>query len=93
MNPDVFSGWTGTNKWVGFWDDEDSRKIDQMFDDLAKTVGFEKRYQKFEKLQEFYIDVVPFIKLGDSKRLQIGHKSLKGFESAPSPVFFNVWLE
>jgi peptide/nickel transport system substrate-binding protein len=91
--PDVFGGWTGTNKWIGFWDDEDSRKMDQLFDDLAAPLDHAKRFQQFEKLQEFYWDVVPILKLGDAHRLQMVSKRVRGFENTVHPIFANVWLE
>jgi ABC-type transport system substrate-binding protein len=91
--PDVYAGWTGTNRWIGKWDDEDSHRIDKMFDDLARTTNHEERFRMFEKIQGFHADIVPIIKLGEANRLQILHKRLKGFESATMPAFFNVWLD
>jgi peptide/nickel transport system substrate-binding protein len=91
--PEVYAGWVGTNKWIGFWDDEDSRKIDAMFDDLSKTVRHDQRFQKYEKLMEVYMDVTPIIKIGEANRLQILHKRVKGFESTTWPVFYNVWID
>ncbi len=91
--PDVYAGWVGTNKWIGFWDDEDSHKIDRMFEEMARTVRQDQRFQQYEKLMEFYMDVAPIIKIGEANRLQIVNKRVRGFESTTWPVFYNVWIE
>ena len=91
--PDVWGAWVGTNKWVGFWDDEDSRKMDALWNELSSTTDHGKRVKIFETIQEFYWDVNPYVTIGDGGRLDLLSKRMKGFEATPFPGFWNVWLE
>ncbi|MCT4584621.1 MAG: ABC transporter substrate-binding protein [Peptostreptococcaceae bacterium] len=92
-DPQVQSAWTGTNKWISNWNDEDSKEMDEIFKRMMKETNFEKRY---EIVKEFYNktwESVPYINTVDYSRLHITNKALKNYHNGCQPFFWNTWLE
>jgi peptide/nickel transport system substrate-binding protein len=92
-DPIVYGAWMGTNKWIGNWDDEDSAKMDDIFERMAVEVDFDKRYEIVEEWHEAFYEYVPYVKVLYFNELAVNHISLKGYEPFPYHVFFNTWLE
>ncbi len=92
-DPQVYEAWMGTNKWIGNWDDEDSRKMDDIFQRMQKETDFDKRYQIVKEWQEAVFEYVPYVKIMYFSEFHLGRKSLKGFQLFPRFIFFNTWIE
>jgi peptide/nickel transport system substrate-binding protein len=92
-DPQVYGAWMGTNKWIGNWDDEDSRKIDDIFMRMQRETDTDKRYEIVKEWYEAFFEYVPYVKLYYSNTLHLGHNSLKGFESFTRWHFHNCWIE
>lgn len=94
MNPDpqVFQPWTGTDGWITRWDDEESRKMDAIFDRMMVEIDYNKRY---EIVKEFYAEfwkTVPYIKVFNDRRLYGIRDDLEGYAGYGQPFFWNVWM-
>lgn len=92
-DPQVYGAWMGTNKWIGNWDNEDSKKMDAIFEKMLSETDYTKRHAIVAEWHEYFYESVPYVKLFDFKQLRIAHKSLKGYENFAFHTFFNVWLE
>lgn len=92
-DPQVYGAWMGTNRWIGRWDDEKSREMDQIFAAMLVETDYEKRYEIVEDWHQAFYEYVPYIKLYDFKQLRLAHHSLQNFSSFPFPTFFNVWID
>lgn len=95
MNPDpqVFGPWTGTNGWITNWDDEDSRRMDEVFDRMLSEVDYEKRYKIVQEFYSEFWSSLPYIKVFNDKRLYGINEKLNGYAAYGQPFFWNVWLE
>ncbi len=91
-DPQVYQAWMGTNKWIGNWDDEDSRKMDAIFEEMLITTDLDARYDVVAEWQNAFYDYVPYVKLYDFKQLRLTHPSVQGYSNFVHPTFFNVWL-
>lgn len=91
-DPQVYQAWMGTNKWIGNWDDEDSRTMDAIFEDMMRETDPEARYTIVSHWQDAFYEYVPYIKLYDFKQLRLAHSSLQGYANFVHPTFFNVWI-
>jgi peptide/nickel transport system substrate-binding protein len=83
----------GTNKWIGNWDDADSRRIDEIFARMELEPDFDKRKEIVREWQEAFFELVPYVKLYYFNALHAGNKSLRGFQTFMRMTFFNCWLE
>ncbi len=92
-DPIVYGAWMGTEKWIGNWDDDDSRIIDDIFERMATEVDYNKRYEIVEEWHDAFYEYVPYIKNFFFNELALTHESLKGYEPFQFHVFFNTWLE
>jgi peptide/nickel transport system substrate-binding protein len=92
-DPQVYGAWMGTNKWIGNWDDADSRRIDEIFARMELEPDFDKRKQIVREWQEAFFELVPYVKLYYFNALHAGHESLQGFQPFMRVTFFNCWLE
>lgn len=92
-DPIVYGAWMGTDKWIGNWDDEDSAKMDDLFERMAVEVDFDKRYEIVKEWHDAFYEYVPYVKVNFFNELAVSHISLKGYEPFPYHVFFNTWLE
>lgn len=95
MNPDpqVFEPWTGTDGWITNWDDEDSRKMDEIFERMVSEIDYEKRYEIVQEFYDEFWESVPYLKIFNDKRLYGINEDLKGYTAYGQPYFWNVWLE
>lgn len=94
MNPDpqVFEPWTGTNGWITNWDDDDSKKMDEIFDRMVSEIDYNKRYEIVKEFYDEYWKSVPYIKVFNDKRLYGIQDNLKGYAGYGQPFFWNVWI-
>ncbi len=92
-DPQVYGAWMGTKKWIGNWDDEDSRKIDEIFARMQRETDFDKRKEIVKEWYDAFFELVPYVKLYYSNSLHVAHKSLKGFELFTRWHFHNCWIE
>jgi len=92
-DPQLYEAWMGTNKWIGNWDDEYSRKIDDIFERMQREVDYDKRYEIVKEWQEAFYEYAPYIKIDYFSEIHLGHRSLKGYQSFPRFIFFNCWIE
>ncbi|CBH20217.1 Related to oligopeptide ABC transporter, oligopeptide-binding protein [Acetoanaerobium sticklandii] len=94
MNPDpqVFEPWTGTNGWITNWDDEDSRRIDEIFSRMEKEMDYDKRYKIVQEFYNEFWETLPYIKVFNDKRLYGIKDNLKGYAGFGQPYFWNVWI-
>jgi len=92
-DPQAFGAWMGTNKWIGFWDDEQSRKMDEIFQRMGKEIDYNKRYKIVEEWNRAFYEYAPYILVDYFSELHLGHKSLKGYQPLPYFFFFNCWIE
>ncbi|WXR61591.1 ABC transporter substrate-binding protein [Peptostreptococcaceae bacterium AGR-M142] len=92
-DPQVQHAWTGTNKWISNWDDEDSKTMDEIFARMIEETDFDKR---FEIVKEFYDktwESVPYMNLLDYSRMHVKNNKLKGYRNIFKPCFWNTWIE
>lgn len=92
-DPQIHQGWTGTNKWILNWDDQDSKKMDQIFARMMKETDYESRYEIIEEFYALMWDSVPYFNMLDFSRLNIVSSSVNNFKKAWQPFFWNVWLD
>lgn len=94
MNPDpqVFGPWTGTDGWITRWDDEDSRRMDEIFDRMESELDYEKRYEIVTQFYDEFWESVPYIKVFNDKRLYGISNRLQGYQGYGQPYFWNVWI-
>ena len=92
-DPQVYGAWMGTKKWIGNWDDQDSLKMDAIFDRMLKEPDFTKRKAIVREWQEAFFELVPYVKLYYFNSLHAGNKSLQGFQIFTRVTFFNCWLK
>lgn len=95
MNPDpqVFGPWTGTNGWVTRWDDEDSKRMDEIFQKMVCELDYEKRYKIVQEFYDEFWESLPYFKVFNDKRLYGINDRLKGYQGYGQPYFWNVWIE
>lgn len=92
-DPQVYGAWMGTDKWIGNWNDEDSVKMDDIFERMLREIDYDKRGKIVEEWHEAFYEYVPYVKNFFFNEFNLAHKSLKGYEPFTVHVFFNVWLE
>jgi len=92
-DPQVYGAWMGTKKWIGNWDDADSRRIDEIFSRMEKEPDFNKRKEIVAEWQEAFFELVPYVKLYFFNSLHAANSSLKGFQPFMRANFYNCWLE
>ena len=92
-DPQVYGAWMGTNKWIGNWDDADSRRLDAIFDRMLREPDLTKRQGIVKEWQEAFYELVPYVKLYYFNALHAGHRRLQGFQPFTRLTFFNCWLE
>ncbi|MBT6503637.1 MAG: ABC transporter substrate-binding protein [Deltaproteobacteria bacterium] len=92
-DPQVYGAWMGTKKWIGNWDDADSRRIDEIFSRMEKEPDFNKRKKIVAEWQEAFFELVPYVKLYFFNSLHAANSSLKGFQPFMRANFYNCWLE
>lgn len=95
MNPDpqVFQPWTGTNGWITNWDDEYSKKMDEIFTRMESEMDPEKRYEIVKEFYQEFWTSVPYLKLFNDKRIYGINDKLQGYQSYGQPYFWNVWIQ
>jgi peptide/nickel transport system substrate-binding protein len=76
--------------WAAFWCDE---KKDRLLGQLAQDLPFEERYAAWEKLQAYYWDFNPAIKVGDYFNLYGSSKRVQGYPSLNQVVWYGAWLD
>ena len=94
MNPDpqVFGPWTGTDGWITNWNDEDSKKMDEIFARMISELDYEKRYEIVKEFYDKFWEDVPYIKTFNDKRLYGISDKLNGYQGYGQPYFWNVWM-
>lgn len=94
MNPDpqVFGPWTGTDGWITNWNDEDSKKMDEIFARMINELNYEKRYEIVKEFYDKFWEDVPYIKTFNDKRLYGISDKLNGYQGYGQPYFWNVWM-
>lgn len=92
-DPQIHQGWTGTNKWITNWDSEESREMDRIFERMVKEVDYEERYKIVQEFYDAMWDSVPYFNMLDFSRLHITRSSLRNYQPAWQPFFWNTWLE
>lgn len=95
MNPDpqVFGPWTGTNGWITRWDDEDSRRMDEIFSRMIVEMDQDKRYEIVQEFYDEFWESVPYLKSFNDNRFYGKNSSLQGYQAYGQPYFWNVWLD
>lgn len=92
-DPQIHQGWTGTNKWILNWDDEDSVKMDEIFARMMVETDYEARYEIVDEFYDFMWETVPYFNMLDFSRLNIVNSSVQNFQEAWQPFFWNIWFE
>ena len=92
-DPQVYGAWMGTNKWIGHWDDEQSRQMDEIFDRMLTTVDQSERYDIVCEWYDKFYETIPYVKLVDYDGLYISTKGLTGYQNYTTPFFWNVKLD
>jgi len=92
-DPQVYGAWMGTKKWIGNWDDQDSRRMDDVFDRMIKEPDFTKRQAIVREWQALFFEQVPYVKLYYFNNLHGGNKALQGFQVFTRVTLFNCWLQ
>ncbi len=95
MNPDpqVFEAWAGTDRWLTNWDDAESKKMDELFVEMASEVDFDKRYKLVEEFHRQFWDNVPYFKVFNDKRIYGIKDNIEGYVGYGQPFFWNVWIK
>jgi len=89
-DPQVYGAWMGTNRWIGNWDDEYSRQMDEIFDRMLREVDPDARVEIVREWQRFFYETVPFVKIVDFYNLVIASPYVSGYAAFSSPMFWNV---
>lgn len=89
-DPQVYSAWMGTNKWIGNWDDEQSREVDEIFDRMLVTVEQNERYEIVCQWYDKFYETIPYVKVVDYDGLYISISGLNGYANYTTPYFWNV---
>ena len=70
----------------------DDRK-DELFAELQSEVDFDRRYEIWEELQEYYWTEAPSVKLGDYFNLHGIRSNVQGYAAMNQMFWYNVWLD
>lgn len=89
-DPQVYGAWMGTNKWIGHWDDEQSRQMDKIFDRMLTSVDQNERYDIVCEWYDKFYETIPYVKLVDYDGLYISAKGLSGYQNYTTPFFWDV---
>lgn len=92
-DPQVFGAWMGTNRWITNWDDEDSKKMDAIFDRMMVEIDPAKRLEIVKEWNQEVYRTLPYIKLHNYSILHAKAKTLQGVEAQPRMMFWNAWTE
>jgi peptide/nickel transport system substrate-binding protein len=92
-DPQVFGAWMGTNRWITNWDDDDSRKMDTLFDRMMVEIDPAKRLEIVKEWNQEIYRTLPYIKLHNYSILHARSKKLLGVEAQPRIMFWNAWKE
>ena len=92
-DPQVYGAWMGTNKWIGNWDDEYSREMDEIFARMIKETDQEARYAIVQEWYAKFYETVPYVKVVDFDGLYIANKGLQGYSNYTTPYYWNAWIQ
>jgi len=91
-DPQVYGAWVGTNKWIGNWNDEYSKRMDAIYDKLLVETDQAKRYKIVQDWYKEWWTSLPYLKTVDYDGLYIGSATLQGYGNYTTPYFWNTWL-
>lgn len=92
-DPQVYGAWMGTNKWIGNWDDDYSRQMDDIFARMLVTIDQDERYKIVQEWYQKFYETVPYVKIVDYDGLYIADGTVKDYANYTTPYFWNVYLE
>ena len=92
-DPQVWSAWVGTNGWITNWDDEDSKKMDDIFARMLVELDQDKRYEIVQEWYDAFWEYVPYVKTIDYSRMNATNAKLLGYANYCQPFFWNTWVE
>ena len=92
-DPQVWSAWVGTNGWITNWDDEDSKKMDDIFARMLVELDQDKRYEIVQEWYDAFWEYVPYVKTIDYSRMNATNAKLQGYANYCQPFFWNTWVE
>lgn len=92
-DPQVYGSWMGTNKWIGNWDDEYSRQMDEIFANMIKETDQELRYAIVQQWYDKFYETIPYVKVVDYDGLYIASKNLQGYSNYTTPYYWNAWVK
>lgn len=92
-DPQVWSAWVGTNGWITNWDDEDSKKMDDIFARMLVELDEDARYEIVQEWYDAFWKYVPYVKTIDYSRMNATNAKLQGYANYCQPFFWNTWVE
>ena len=92
-DPQVWSAWVGTNGWITNWDDEDSKKMDDIFARMLVELDEDARYEIVQEWYDAFWEYVPYVKTIDYSRMNATNAKLQGYANYCQPFFWNTWVE
>ena len=92
-DPQVWSAWVGTNGWITNWDDENSKKMDEIFAKMLVELDQDARYKLVQDWYNTFWEYVPYVKTIDYSRMNATNAKLQGYANYCQPFFWNTWVE
>ena len=77
-DPQVWSAWVGTNGWITNWDDEDSKKMDDIFARMLVELDEDARYEIVQEWYDAFWEYVPYVKTIDYSRMNATNAKIAG---------------
>ncbi len=76
--------------WPGWYD---NREMNAMLTLLRRHSDPKVRHDLWKRMQKLWYEDAGSIKFGDSYRLHLHRRELKGYTNVPTHVWWNAWLE
>ena len=92
-DPQVWGAWVGTNGWITNWDDENSKKMDEIFAKMLVELDQDARYKLVQDWYNTFWEYVPYVKTIDYSRMNATNAKLQGYANYCQPFFWNTWVE
>jgi peptide/nickel transport system substrate-binding protein len=67
--------------------------LDDLLQQLKEEPDFDRRYEIWEELHEYYWQEAPAVKLGDYFNLHAARSNVRGYAEMNQMFWYNVWLE
>lgn len=84
-DPQVWSAWVGTNGWITNWDDENSKKMDEIFAKMLVELDQDARYKLVQDWYNTFWEYVPYVKTIDYSRMNATNAKLQGYANYCQP--------